>query len=98
MTESVRKAAVRAHVMVSGHVQGVGYRAFAARAASRHGLFGGVRNLGDGRVELDIEGMKAVIEALLKELKAGPPAAHVTEIETEWAEATGRFSSFSIWY
>jgi acylphosphatase len=98
MTESAGKAAVRAHVVVSGRVQGVGYRAFAARAASRHGLLGGVRNLDDGRVELDIEGMKAAIEALLRDLKFGPPAAHVTKIETEWADATGRFSSFGIWY
>jgi len=84
--------------MVSGRVQGVGYRAFAARVAVQQGLLGGVRNLDDGRVELDVEGKQAVIEALLHELKAGPPAARVTKIETEWSAATGRFSRFSIWY
>ena len=84
--------------MVSGRVQGVGYRAFAARAASRHGLLGGVRNLDDGRVELEVEGTRAAIEALLCDLKAGPPAARVTKIQTEWNDATTRFSSFSIWY
>jgi acylphosphatase len=98
MTEAVGKTAVRAHMVVSGVVQGVGYRAFAASAASRHGLFGGVRNLDDGRVELEVEGAKALIETLWQELKSGPPAAHVTKIETEWGEATGRFSSFVIWY
>lgn len=98
MTESARKATIRAHIMVSGRVQGVGYRAFAARAASSRGLFGGVRNLGDGRVELEVEGAKAAIEALLQELMEGPPAAHVTQIETEWAEADDRFSTFRIWY
>lgn len=98
MAESVGKTAVRAHVMVSGRVQGVGYRAFAARAASQYGLFGGVRNLDDGRVELDVEGVKTAIESLLHELKEGPPAAQVTKIETEWAEATERFSTFRIWY
>ena len=89
---------VRARIMVSGRVQGVGYRAFAARMAAQHGLVGGVRNLDDGRVELDVEGKKAVIEGLLHELQVGPPAARVTKIETEWSAATERFSSFSIWY
>ncbi|HSA62021.1 MAG TPA: acylphosphatase [Nitrospiraceae bacterium] len=98
MSESAVERPVRAHIMVSGRVQGVGYRAFAARVAGHHGLLGGVRNLDDGRVELDVEGKKAVIEALLHELKAGPPAAHVTKIETEWRAATGRFAGFSIWY
>ena len=98
MTESGAEPPVRAHVMVSGRVQGVGFRAFAARVAAQHGLLGEVRNLDDGQVELDVEGKKAVIEALLHELKAGPSAAHVTKIEMEWSVATGRFSSFSIWY
>jgi len=98
MTESAAVLPVRAHIMVSGRVQGVGYRAFAARVAVQQGLLGGVRNLDDGRVELDVEGKQAVIEALLHELKAGPPAARVTKIETEWSAATGRFSRFSIWY
>jgi acylphosphatase len=98
MTESPAVQPVRARIMVSGRVQGVGYRAFAARMAAQHGLLGGVRNLDDGRVELDVEGKKAVIEALLHDLKVGPPAARVTKIETEWSAATERFSSFSIWY
>jgi acylphosphatase len=98
MAESAGKTAVRAQILVSGRVQGVGYRAFAAGAAPRHGLVGGVRNLDDGRVELDVEGARAAIEALVHELKTGPPAARVTKIETEWKESTGRFSHFSIWY
>jgi acylphosphatase len=98
MTEPAREPPVRAHVTVSGRVQGVGYRAFAARLATERGLFGGVRNLDDGRVELDVEGKKSVIEALLHELEKGPPAARVTKIETEWSAATDRFSSFSIWF
>jgi acylphosphatase len=78
-------------------VQGVGFRAFAARTATGLALVGGVRNLGDGRVELRVEGRRTVIEALLRELKTGPPAAHVTTVETEWGAATGRYSNFSIW-
>ncbi|MDH5641712.1 MAG: acylphosphatase [Nitrospira sp.] len=98
MTGAAGETVVRAHLMVSGLVQGVGYRAFAARAASRHGLFGGVRNLDDGRVELEVEGAQSAIETLLQELQSGPPAAHVIKIETEWGKATERFSSFMIWY
>jgi acylphosphatase len=98
MTESAPERPVRAQIMVSGRVQGVGYRAFAARVAAKNGLVGGVRNREDGRVEVEVEGPKAVIETVLHELRAGPPAARVTQIETNWSPATERFSSFSIWY
>ena len=89
---------VRVHAFVSGRVQGVGYRAFAARAALRLGLLGGVKNLNDGRVEVEVEGEKGAIDTLLQELKEGPPAAHITNVETEWGEAGERFVSFEIWY
>lgn len=89
---------VRVHVFVQGRVQGVGYRAFVVRVATRQGLVGGVRNLDDGRVEVEVEGGKSAIEGLLLELKTGPPAARVTRLEVEWREATERFSQFGIWY
>lgn len=98
MPTSPTEPPVRARVMVSGRVQGVGYRAYAARVATQQGLLGGVRNLDDGRVELDVEGAKAVIEELVRQLKIGPPAGQVTRIETEWGAATGRYSRFDIWY
>jgi acylphosphatase len=98
MTQSAAEPPVRAHILVVGRVQGVGFRAFAARTATKLNLSGGVRNLDDGRVELEVEGEKTVIEALLRELKVGPPAAHVIRIQMEWSAATGRYSHFSIWY
>lgn len=98
MAEEAGTTAVCAQILVSGLVQGVGYRAFVARAASRHALLGGVRNLDDGRVELEVEGARAAVDALVRELKTGPPAAHVRKIETKWKQATGGFSQFSIWY
>lgn len=98
MTQSVDEPPVRARILVGGRVQGVGFRAFAARTAARLGLVGGVRNLDDGRVDLDVEGKRTVIEALVHELTTGPPAARVTKIETEWSAATMRYSNFSIWY
>jgi acylphosphatase len=98
MTESVSERPVRAHILVSGRVQGVGYRAFAARVATEYGLVGGVRNLDDGRVELDVEGQKTVIEAVLLQLHVGPPAARVQNIETTWGPSTDRYADFQIRY
>ncbi len=98
MSESAEQAPVRAQMIVKGRVQGVGYRAFAARVASKIGLQGGVRNLEDGRVELDVEGTKTHILILIDELRKGPPAAHVMAVDVEWGKATGRFSEFRVWY
>ncbi len=98
MSASTGEGNVRAHILVSGRVQGVGYRAFAHRVATQRGLVGGVRNLDDGRVELDIEGHRTVIETLLVDLKAGPPAARVRAVDVEWGAASDRFSQFSVWY
>ena len=67
MTQSTDEPSVRARIFVGGRVQGVGFRAFAARTATRLDLVGGVRNLDDGRVELDVEGRRTVIEALLRD-------------------------------
>ena len=98
MGESMAEPTVRARVLVNGRVQGVGYRAFALRVATQRGLVGGVRNLDDGRVELEVEGTKVAIEALLLELQVGPPAARVSKLDVEWSSATDRFSRFSVWY
>lgn len=76
----------------------MGYRAFALRVAAARGLRGTVRNLDDGRVELDVEGPKERIESLLNDLRTGPPAARVTDVRIEWGRATGRFSDFRISY
>ncbi len=98
MTQSADEQPVRAHLVVHGHVQGVGFRAFAARIASNLDLLGGVRNLNDGRVELDVEGQKPVIEAFVQQLEVGPSAGRVIQIEMEWSPADGRYSTFSVWY
>ena len=98
MTEPIEPTTLRAKLLVTGKVQGVGYRAFAARIASQRGLRGGVRNIDDGRVELEVEGPKARILDLIEELKIGPPASRVTAVEVEWSPATGRFVDFNVWY
>ena len=86
-------------VVVSGSVQGVFFRAFASRQASELGLTGYVRNLPGGRsVEVNAEGEREKLAALIKFLKVGPPAARVERVETEWLEYTGRYSDFSVRY
>jgi acylphosphatase len=98
MAEPKETAVLQARLSVKGKVQGVGYRAFAARVASQRGLSGGVRNLDDGRVELLVEGRKDQILILIDNLKVGPPASRVTAVDVEWGQATGRFVDFHVWY
>ena len=90
-------AHVGAKILVTGHVQGVGYRAFAARMAGSHGLTGGVKNLDNGQVALDVEGTKQALDALLVDLQKGPVGARVTHVQVEWGSATGRHHDFTIW-
>jgi acylphosphatase len=98
MTEPIEPTALRAKLLVTGKVQGVGYRAFAARVASQRNLRGGVRNIDDGRVELEVEGPKVRILDLIEELKIGPPASRVAAVEVEWSPSIGRFVDFNVWY
>jgi len=64
-------------VLVSGVVQGVGFRYYTRKRASELGLSGWVRNLADGRVEVWVEGQPAPVEQLLEWLRRGPPGARV---------------------
>jgi len=79
----------RRHVYVSGLVQGVGYRWFCQRTAEIAGLAGWVRNLPDGRVELEIEGSRSRLERFLADLRAGPPGARVADLQIEPLEVSG---------
>lgn len=60
---------VRKHIFFSGRVQGVGFRYQSAYYARRLGLTGWVRNLSDGRVEMEVQGKESVIAQLVLELK-----------------------------
>jgi len=88
---------VRAHAWVSGRVQGVAYRAFARQVAMRCGLAGGVRNLNDGRVEVEVEGARPDVETFLGLLRKGPTLARVADVQIQWEPATGRDVDFVIW-
>lgn len=86
----------RAHIFVSGRVQGVFFRDHTQRWASSLRLTGWVRNLGDGRVEVMAEGDKEQIEILINRLKEGPPLARVDNVEVKWEPYRGEFGDFRI--
>ncbi|HDI07213.1 MAG TPA: acylphosphatase [Candidatus Bathyarchaeota archaeon] len=88
----------RAHVFVSGRVQGVFFRYETRRLARRLNVNGWVRNLPDGRVEALFEGEKDRVLELIEFCKRGPPGARVKHIEVRWEEPTGEFKDFQIRY
>ncbi len=92
------KGSVRARIWVSGLVQGVAYRAFTQRIASQHGLCGGVRNLDDGRVAVEVEGEQQAVANLIASLKSGPPMARVQDVQVQWEAPTQQYADFRIWY
>jgi acylphosphatase len=83
----------RAHVTVSGDVQGVFFRYETRERARARGLAGWVRNLPDGRVEAVFEGPKETVEAMVDWCQEGPRGARVTDLEalTEEPEGLDRF-------
>jgi len=78
--------------LVSGRVQGVGYRIFAAGAAARTGVSGYARNLRDGRVEVFAMGSPDQLAALASELAAGPRFASVSGVQAEPAAYDERYA------
>lgn len=86
----------RAHIIVSGRVQGVFFRDTTQRWASSLDLSGWVRNLMDGRVEAVIEGDRDKIESLILRLKEGPPMARVERVQVDWQDYVGEFTDFRI--
>jgi acylphosphatase len=79
----------RLTALISGRVQGVGYRAFARRHALDLRLAGSAENLSDGRVEVVVEGPREELEHLLVFLRRGPVHAEVEAVETHWSAGGG---------
>jgi acylphosphatase len=86
----------RAHVYVSGRVQGVFFRAETANVARRLGVDGWVRNLPDDRVEAIFEGEKENVEKAVEFCRRGPPGAYVKDLEVKWEDWKGEFQGFGI--
>ncbi len=87
---------VRAHLYISGKVQGVSYRWFTRDIAYELKLTGWVRNLPDGRVEAVFEGDREHIEKAVMECRLGPPGALVRDVEVRWENQLEGFSDFDI--
>ena len=80
---------IRAHVYVSGKVQGVYFRATTRNTARKHGVDGWVRNLADGRVEAAFEGPEDDVESLIEFCHEGSKAARVDDVEVSYEEPQG---------
>ena len=80
---------VRVHVLVSGHVQGVGYRWFVRGLASDAGLAGSARNLPDGRVEVVLEGDDDAVAGALAALDGPRAPGSVTAVDSRDEPAQG---------
>jgi len=87
---------VRAHVYISGIVQGVFFRANTLRVAKKLGLKGFVRNLPDGRVEAVFEGDEEAVKKAIEWCRRGPPLARVDKVEVIWEKPKGDFKDFHI--
>lgn len=88
----------RAHVVISGRVQGVFFRAETLRAAQRIGVTGWVRNRPDGSVEALFEGPTQAVDQAVDWCWHGSPMARVSDVKIEWETFAGEFTDFSITY
>ena len=82
--------------VISGRVQGVGYRYFASRVARELSLAGWVRNLADGSVEAVASGPKSKLDHFAAELRIGPPRAEVRHVNVENAAPDAKIEGFHI--
>ena len=89
-----RKTSIRG--LVSGRVQGVGFRYFVRRHAETAGLRGYVRNLRDGRVEFLLQGPRSGVDAVIEQIRIGPSHARVTDVSTEEDAGADTENGFSI--
>ena len=81
--------------LVSGRVQGVGFRWFVQDHAAAQGVHGWVRNLPDGRVEAIVEGDEETVTRVERAIRTGPHGARIERVEVD-AEEPGGYRSFTI--
>jgi len=89
---------IRAHVIVTGKVQGVFYRAETASKARQLNVTGWVRNLPDGRVEAIFEGQEMKVQKMIDFCRRGPPNAYVVDADVRRQEWKGEFDDFTVRY
>jgi acylphosphatase len=85
------------HLYVSGRVQGVGFRFFAINRANTYGITGWVKNLYDGRVEIEAEGRKKNLLLFLEDIRIGPRSGHVSNVFEKWEDIPApRYKRFDV--
>ena len=87
---------VRVHLLITGRVQGVYYRASMLQEAQRLGLTGWVMNCPGGSVQAVAEGSKAKLEELIAWCQQGPQGARVSAVEAQWQKPENSFVGFAI--
>ncbi|UCH78325.1 MAG: acylphosphatase [Candidatus Coatesbacteria bacterium] len=87
---------VRRKLLLSGAVQGVGFRYWAVREAGKYAVAGYVRNLPDGRVEVVLEGPPEEVARLAGVMREGPPYGRVDHVETKEERPREDRSSFQV--
>ena len=87
-----------AHILVTGVVQGVGFRYFVVTHARNMGLTGWARNLPNGDVEIEAAGERGMVDELIKKIRIGPVAAHVASVNCEWLEDEKTYRDFEVRY
>jgi acylphosphatase len=92
----MRNMKVRAHIFVSGRVQGVFFRVETRYEAMKRNVTGWVRNTSGGRVEAIFEGEREDVEKLIDFCRKGPLGARVTKIDVQWEEYSVEFKDFKI--
>ncbi|MDX9788530.1 MAG: acylphosphatase [Desulfobacterales bacterium] len=88
----------RAHVIITGRVQGVFFRMETKRAADRIGVSGWVRNRPEGTVEAVFEGDKEKVEAAINWCRVGSPGSQVTDVAVTWKPFEGTHEHFEVTY
>jgi acylphosphatase len=89
---------VRAHVYISGRVQGVFFRSETSYEAQTREVTGWIRNMSDGRVEAVFEGEEANVKQLIEFCKRGTSGARVTSVDVEREQFKGEFAGFDVKY
>ena len=89
---------IRAHIIISGRVQGVFFRDSMRIRAKKLGIGGWVKNLRTGQVEAVFEGDKDKVEEIIDWARKGPILAKVQDLQVEWQEYKGEFTDFEIKY
>jgi len=89
---------VRARVLATGYVSGIGFRWFLHKKAEECGATGWVHNLDDGRLEAVFEGNRDQVETMISHARSGPEAAHVTDVQIFWEQPEGKWDELEITY